>query len=106
MITGHLHAVGRLSTQTFNDFPALSHRLVFLQGEIEKIRLRDGPTMQSTAQMTLVAQLRRAQKEYVRHQRRNEWATEIVKTEFELFAKRHVDELVHVMQDTAKFLQK
>lgn len=106
IVTGLADAIDRLPALTFNEFPALSRRLVAIQAEIEKIRLRDDPAIPSTEQLTLVTQLRRAQKEYLRHQRRNEWASETVKTEFEMFAKRHTNELIYALQDAAKFMQK
>lgn len=104
MVIGLLESIERLKTQTFTDFPSLTKRLITLQGSIEKVRLRDGLSYESPEQLTLMTDLKRAQRLYVHHHRRNQWAAKTVKEECEALLQLRIHELLLALQDLCKIL--
>lgn len=105
MILGLKDCIGRLTTSTFTDFPGLARQLVALQGEISKSQLRDGPSVQSAHQLSLISQSQRLQRLYNHQLHRNEWAAMTVKKEIEAFMCRHMKELLNAVTDLSIALQ-
>lgn len=105
MITGLEDCITRLQTNTFTDFPGLARQLIALQGEIRKAQLRDGPSVQSTQQLSLISQSQRLQRLYNYYYHRNEWASITVKQEIESFMQRHMKELLIAINELSMNLQ-
>lgn len=98
MTQGLKECLVRLQTQTYADFVGLAGQLAMIQAQIDRLRLQDGPNVQSTEQIQLCIQKKRLQKLYLYHHYRNDWSVSTVRRELEAFAHNWLGELLKAVK--------
>lgn len=102
MAKGLDECLTRLKSESYSEFIPLASQIASLQEEIERLRLRDGPTIQSAEQVQLQIQKKRLERLYLYHHHRNDWAVGVAKGEIENFIHNWLGELLVALQSYTK----